>query len=320
MNISIVIPIKVKKETNLDGFITYIKNISNSLVNDDVQIVISDGSNLEIASKLHGDLAYLKNVTHFMLEEEYRTGRNDKLNGIYAALKVSKFDNILLIDDHFRITRATLFSLSRYYLIYDLFKTMPKFEKYPVSALIDLCGIYIINLMDYRKQYCGHLAFKKSLYMKVGFPDRDGLFDEFIMEEKLREYNFSIGFVRDVAIEAVQENSVNKFFEQRIRYAYENFAFPLRTALFLTILPLTLLLFLSNYIMAIKFIVAISITTITVAGIGQLIYNREAKAPKFTFLFGVFWFWFYPFTTWIALFKFFSGGVYFGNRKIKRAK
>ncbi|WP_372997689.1 glycosyltransferase [Lutispora sp.] len=318
MNISIIIPIKAKPGDKIINFANYILCLSNELKNYECEIIIADESEDEVSSVLSKMFKKACNIKHFIPETSVRIGANDKLNGVYAALNYCKYDKVLLLDDHYRLTISTLEKVNNYYDVFDCFKMMPKFHNTPLSVLVDLCGMFVINVLDYRKQYCGHLAFRKSQYDKVGFPSRDALFDEFAMEKHLRINGYNIGFVKDVSLEAIQDITFIKFLEQRVRYAYENLAIPSRFFLYAIVIPITILLGLININYSVMFAAAITSFIILIAFIGQILYGMSI-APFYTFLFSPVWFWFYPFTTWISIYKYFKGGVMFGGRKIKRA-
>ncbi|MCC9022353.1 glycosyltransferase [Bacillus nakamurai] len=319
MGVSIIIPIKVNSidEVYID-FINYIVDFSSNVLTRDVEIIIANGSSKNNYIFANEHLKHLKNVIHFIPHRSIRTGDNDKLNGIYSALMYTKYENILLVDDHYRVSSETLAEILKYYEKYDCFKFMPKLHRYPHSALIDTCGMFIVNVLDSRKQYCGHLAFKKRLYSEWGFINRDSLFDEFAMEKHLRKKGSSVGFIKDIALEAKQEIPLSKFLEQRVRYAYENFATPFRFTFFATILPLLILLSLidMNYSLTLASFLTSSIIVISI--VGQFIYGRHIT-PWYTSLYSPIWFWFYPFTTWIAIYKYLTGGIMFGGNNIRRA-
>ena len=73
-----------------------------------------------------------------------------------------------------------------------------------------------------------------------------------------------------------------------------------------------------NPLLAVCFAISLSMAVLLLAFIGQMIYGKK-NVPRFSFLLSPIWFWFYPFTSWIAIVKYFSGGVMFGGRKIKKA-
>lgn len=318
MKVSIIIPIKSNKDDRLLEFTEYICNLSEQLKKDDCQIIIADESEFSVYSHMKKEFAKLKNVFHFVPRDEYRDGANDKLNGIHDALNYVKYDNVLLIDDHFRLTRNDLVSMYKYFGKYSCFKTMPNFNKFSPSVLIDLCGMFVVNILDSKKQYCGHLAFSKKSLDIAMFPDKNTLFDELALEEQFRKANLPVGFIKNTAIEATQDISYKKFFEQRVRYAYENLAFPIRFSFFCSILPILGILLWLNKDLALYVAALLTVATTSIALVGQIVYGQKV-APKYTFLFSPLWFWFYPFTTWIAVYKYFTGGITFGGRKIKKA-
>ncbi|CAM3772622.1 glycosyltransferase [Mesobacillus zeae] len=318
MKISIIIPIKSTLNKDLRDFTNYIISLSSQLQKTESQIIIADESELASHLFMKEKFKNRSNISHIIPDDEIRTGANDKLNGIYAALKYVRYDNILLVDDHYRITYSTLQRLANYFNQYDCFKGTPKFDAFPFSVKIDLCGLFIVNMLDYRKQYSGHLAFKKKLIDEHGFPDRDALFDEFAMEKHFRKNQYSIGYIREASLEATQSISMKKFLEQRVRYAYENIAFPIRFVFFLSILPLLLLLLITNNLLPLYFAAALTIGAMSVSFIGQLKYGKGI-VPRHTFLYSAIWFWFYPFTSWLSIYKYFTGGVEFGGNKVRKA-
>lgn len=318
MNLSVIIPIKLAFGIDVLDFVNYIKKLSKQMSSYRYEIIISDESGYEVFDYINKELESCSKIKHIVPKDEYRTGENDKLNGIYAALEYCTYDKILLVDDHYRVSKDTIEKIVPLYKTYDCFKMMPKFNAFPFSALIDLCGMFVVNMVDYRKQYCGHLCFKKKHIIKYGFPSRDSLFDELAIEEHLRKNKCSIGYIKDITLEAVQNITVKRFWEQRVRYAYENMAIPIRFVMFLMILPLLFVLQIINPLFSALFALSISTIVLLIAFIGQIIYGQN-NVPRFSFLLSPIWFWFYPFTSWIALAKYMLGGVMFGGRKIKKA-
>jgi cellulose synthase/poly-beta-1,6-N-acetylglucosamine synthase-like glycosyltransferase len=318
MNLSIIIPIKINYNVNLFDFVKYINELSQQLEEYKYEIIIADESKDDVFNYIETKTQNLDKLKHLRPDSIYRTGNNDKLNGIFAALKYSEYDKILLVDDHYRVSKSTLINLVPLYDTYDCFKMMPKFQHFPVSVLIDLCGMYVVNLIDPKKQYCGHLCFKKTCIEKYGFPNRNSLFDELAIEMHIKKHRCTVGYIRNVSLEAVQNISMKKFWEQRVRYAYENMAFPTRFVFSLLILPGIFLLSILNFKIALLIILFLSIIITAVAGMGQLLYGKNIS-PWYTFLFAPMWFWFYPITSWIAVVKYFTGGVMFGGNKIKNA-
>lgn len=316
--LSILIPIKVSSVSALKGFKqTYQKLLTYSFLFK-LQIVIADESPLDIFEQVDNWFKDYEEVTHFCPEAKYRNGKNDKLNGIYAALNELKFDYVMLVDDHYRLTPDNLIELMSLFPNYDCFKCMVQFEELNVTALIDVSGIFIVNLIHPYHQFFGHLCLNLNTLKQIGFPHRDGLFDELVIELKFRKHNSKIYFADRIFLQSIQNIKWKKFLEQRVRYAYENLAFPFRFVFFLSILPLLILISIYDFKVSFEIIMFLTLTVITISYLGQVRYGNN-KFPAWTFLLAPVWFWFYPFTSWISVFLRFTGGVYFGGRKIIKA-
>lgn len=318
MNLTIIVPIKAYKVENVIDFVNHYITFSNIIIDKNIQLIIADESAPDVFSYINKILSYNENVIHFIPTDEERTGDNDKSNGIYSAIKFIKYENILIIDDHYRVELSELKIINNYFKEYDVFKVMPKFIKNNIMASIDLCGMFIVNILDKRKQYCGHIALKRNLFTKYGFPCRDSLFDEFAFENHFRKFNCKIGFPENVFLSSVYDITFLKFLEQRVRYSYENFAFPLRFILLLSILPISAFLFIISPIYMFLFIIMLNWFLVIFSYMGQKKYYTSQGYPYISF-FAPLWFIHYPITTWIAIILFLRGGVKFGGKRIKKA-
>lgn len=316
--ISILIPIKVHNINSLDGFREcYIKLLSASL-DFDLQIVMVDESPAKIFKLIDGWFCHDKRVLHRHPDAKVMDGLNDKLNGVYDSLSHLKYCNVVLVDDHYRVTARTLSELIPSFATYDCFKCMVRFSSFKITALIELCGIFIINIVHPYRQFFGHLCFNREVLKEVGFPSRDVLFDELALEVQFRKSLKKVGYEAAIFLEVIQDTTWRKFLEQRVRYAYENLAFPFRFTFFLCVLPVHAVLGFFESELALGLAIIVTAMFLAIALLGQIRYGR-LSCPPWTFLFASAWFWFYPFTSWLAVLKKCTGGVYFGEKKIKKA-
>lgn len=312
-SISIIIPIKSNRISVIDELCTYLHKLDNDLEATEIEyeIIIADECPNNL-SKQFEELSLLENIVHIVPLD--RSGKNDKLNGVYASIKQARKEYCLIVDDHYRITATEIAEIIPCFEEFDLFKVVPIFEKYSMDVMIDQAGFFFRCVFDKRKQYAGHIAMKLSLYKKFGFPDRNGLYDEYIVETYYSDKGAHCGFPKKKYFTATQRITVSKFLEQRIRYSYENIAFPMRFIAHLCLLPFfvisiyttekyALLLFLLyvSYIMLVSFW-------------GQVKYGKSNMPP--VFLFAGIWHLSYWITSWIALFLFWTRGVSFGENRI----
>lgn len=316
--VTILIPVKASSISTLKGFRHCYINLLSYPFPFEVEIVIADESRDEIFQTVKSWFENERRVTHFGPRDECRDGKNDKLNGIYDALNHTRFQRTLLVDDHYRPTVENLLQVNQMFSRYDCFKCMVEFDRPTLAALIDLNGIFIINLLHPLRQFCGHLCFDSRLFETSGFPSRDALFDELAMELHLRKHTKNVYYAGDIFLKAIHNADWARFFEQRVRYAYENMAFPLRFTFFLLVMPLLFVIGIWEVGYALAISLALTLLTVVASFIGQVKYGR-GRFPALTFLLAPLWFWPYPLTTWLAVLLRLTGGVRFGGRKITKA-
>jgi hypothetical protein len=313
--VSILIPIKVSALRTLGGFRECCEELILYNFPFDLEIVIADESPEEIFEEVDSWFERCSRVTHFRPRDESRGGQNDKMNGIYDAMNYIKYESAILVDDHYRLSVENILQLKPLFSRYDCFKCMVSFQEKNLKALIDVCGMFIINLTHPFHQFHGHLCFNAQTLSKIGFPSRDGLFDELTLELQFHEHGKTVHFAEGIFLMTVHHTTWGRFLEQRVRYAYENLAFPLRFAWHLCVLPILITCALFELKYALGWALCLTAGHILLALWGQIKYGGN-RFPVWTFLLSPLWFWFYPFTSWIAAFMRCSGGIYFGGRKI----
>ena len=104
--ISIIIPIKCFNDKNIPSFISYISSLNKEFQTREVkyQIIIADESNSSYYEIIDKGIAHDPQIIHFAPTGDELSGRNDKMNGIYASLKYLLYIYTFIIDDHYRIT------------------------------------------------------------------------------------------------------------------------------------------------------------------------------------------------------------------------
>lgn len=318
-NVSIIIPLKSTNTDAVIALLRYIVSLNNDLAYlfDNYEIIIVDECRRDIAILIENAIENTSKIVHIVPASEDRTGNNDKLNGIYAAVKIVKYNYIFIVDDHYRITGEKFLVALQYFEIYDMFKVVPVFDKYTFSVMLDEAGFFFRSFVNKTKQYAGHIALKHELFVKYGFPCRDALYDEYVVEKYYQDKGCSVGFPPQVFFSATQKITTKKFLEQRIRYAYENIAFPLRFIIHLLFLPSFVIGVLANLKVTVILLLIYSIFIAFISFVGQRIYGAESM-PKYLFMLAPIWHLFYWVTSWISLFLYFSGGICFGERRIHK--
>lgn len=316
--ISIIIPVKVDKIKFLKGFRECFLRLSSN--SRDYEVLIVDDSQKHIFDEIHQWFGKSK-IKHFRPERKYFSGTNNKLNSIEAAIDKSKGKYILLMDDDCRPNKIFINSFIKKIRNdeWDCFRCIIHYKYYGLIELMNVASILFINVVCNHKQFWGNIGFRKDLLKTIGFPNKNILFDELSIDLVFRQNRKKMGYFSDLSVEMEPTTTLKIYFEQRLRYAYENIAYPLRFSLSLIIIPVLLCLVIigkSSMFLPMIFISIVTIYLVVAGFVGQSIYGN--KIPKYTFLFTPLWFFPYPLFSWLAFFKYATGGIFFGGNRIRR--
>lgn len=313
---SILVPIRVNDFNILHGFSKCYNQLAKSCA--PIEIVVVDDSGEDVFNRLDQEFDD-PNILHFRPEKPCHKGDNCKLHSIEAALKKTKGELIALFDDDARPTAQNISAILEAFQKVDIIRCMVYYQNPSFFDCIDLAGIYIINVVSPLKQFWGNLCFRRELLKESFFNHKSVLFDELAIEYHCRQSSQRFMYISSPAIPMVTFNrSWNQFWEQRIRFAYENIVFIFRFLLFLSILPaLIVVSYVASFVYTDILFLIISMIVTLLTFMGQLRYGKYHK--KTIWLYGILWFWFYPVTSWIALMLWLSGGKKFRDHKIRRA-
>ncbi len=313
--LSIIIPIKANNFDVLHGFSECYNQLAMAC--NSIQIVVVDDSKEDVFDRLDRKLDNNPNILHFKPASPCQQGDNCKLNSIQAALEKTYGNCVALFDDDVRPTAQNVSAILNAFQDADIIRCMVRYEKPSFFDSIELAGIYIINMVSPLKQFWGNVCFQKTM-LKISFFDRkDVLFDELAIESHCRKSSQRFRYVSFPPLQMISvERTWRQFWEQRIRFAYENIIFRFRFALFLSTLPILMMVsYFTSLIYGVILFFVINNIVALIAFLGQLQYGGHHK--KTIWLYGVLWFWFYPLTSWIALILWFSGGKKFRDHKIR---
>lgn len=313
--LSIIVPIKIDDISLLRGFKECFLKLSAHMQN--YEILIVDDNPKDIYDEIHRWFVNTK-IKHFRPARKYFTGANNKLNSIEAGINESKGEYILLIDDDCRpeVDFVSNFIKRLRKDKPDCFRCIIHFKHYGLLELMDISSILFINIVCTHKQFWGNIGFRKSTLETVGYPNKNVLFDELAFYLKFHKTKKKIKYYSDISITMEPGNTLKTYFEQRLRYAYENIAYPLRFLVSLTILPIVLLLLSYKNSWSWIFVLGVFASILGAGFLGQLLYGKHM--PKFTFLYTPLWFLPYPLFSWLSIMAYFTGGIGFGGSKIRR--
>lgn len=320
--LSIVIPLKVNRIKDIEGMVeclgelTSQKQTNNQIIRE---IIIVNDCSLKIFHAIDEEVQRFPLIRNVKLPIEVKTGLNGKLNALEYSLRFIDSNYVLFMDDDCRPSLEFLKNAIEQFDKYSCFKCMVSYKNPTIFDEINLCGIYIINLLCSDKQFWGHLFFNRTHLLQVNLPSKDVLFDDLAIYLQFKKNGLKTGYESSNCMDIISNTNASHFFQQRIRYAYENLAYPLRFFLFLITLPTILL---TTILLEIKagllLFMLLNLFLILIAAMGQVVYSK-CKTPSITFILAPLWFWFYPIMSWLALFLRMISGVRFGENMIKKA-
>jgi hypothetical protein len=282
--------------------------------------LILDNSPPEVSGRLR-EICLDTNIPYALLpQSETRAGNNRKLDAVRYALGLTVTEKTILFDDDIRPTGTNIERITDELEHFTLVKCIIDFISPNTFDRIDLAGICAFNQLSRHKQNWGNISFLKSTLLERGFPSSNLLYDELAIERTIRRGQYQECYISDLPIPMKSSGrSLGEYLRQRIRYAYENIAFPVRFFAF-DILLLFAVLGIAYFWSAWMSVLVIALVSAIVI-CASYTYQRSLAwqfAAGRVWPYAPLWYWPYPFCSCCALVLFFRGGILFGGNRIRR--
>lgn len=314
---SIIVPIKVRDLGYLDGFPDCYRTLLGApMLEGRLQVIVVDDSPEEVYAEIDSWFSS-EDVTHFRPPRRFMTGENNKMNSIQSAMRYVSRPFTLVLDDDFRPSVA---ALSDYLANAEegdcsFIKAMITYRRFNLVALIHGCSTFMGFVVKPHRQMGSHIGFKTDDLKEIGFPSKNGLFDELTFQEHFDRAGKKVCQIEDVFLEKVP-NEPEKVLEQRVRYAYEWQALPGRFLLLLGVIPTVLFSRVLGRRGPVLLVALLTVASWALALFGQLRRGRQ-RWPAYTWLLAPLAFWPYPVGAWVSLIHRLKGGYPFGGRRVK---
>jgi hypothetical protein len=201
---------------------------------------------------------------------------NGKVNGVHTGVALASCERIILADDDIRYTIANVKRMCHLLDSFEMVRPQNFIEPLPWWARVETARILINRGALRAGDYPGTCGFRRSTMYRVGPYDGDVLFDN---EEIVRHFvlhHATINYALDFCI-LKRPPTFAKWLEQRPRQAYEDFVMRVKTAAFVSVLPLTLALsYLKSIRAGVAFLAALSLISVLISTRG-LLRNRAYK-------------------------------------------
>jgi hypothetical protein len=244
---------------------------------------------------------------------------NDKVNGIHTGVNLAAAEKIILADDDIRYAPAQIERVCELLDDFEVVRPQNFLSPLPWWARMEAARMLINRATLRTADYPGTCAFRRATMRRVGHYDGDVLFDN---EEIIRHFareGARISYATNLLVRK-RPPRVGKWIEQRPRQAYEDFGLRSKTALFLG-LPLVAILvgFTAGLTGFFSYAAAVAMSAMLLAASGRLRGTAAEYFPASVCLFAPLWILERTLSTYWALYWHFAHGGYpFGDKILSK--
>jgi hypothetical protein len=228
LDLSYVVPVRWRDGEQRDELASYLAEIAPHCA----EVIVVDGSADEIFAA--NAAAWGEFVTHVppLEDERWLMG---KVSGVRTGIRIASHERVVIADDDVRYELESLRRAARLLDVYDLVRPQNHFSSLPWHARWDTARTLLNRC--YGRDYPGTLAVRRSRLLAMGLYDGDVLFENLELIRTVRAHGGSEVAPLDLYVARVPP-SASHFWSQRTRQAYDDFALPLRMAVWLAVVPL----------------------------------------------------------------------------------
>ncbi|MCR2785062.1 MULTISPECIES: glycosyltransferase family 2 protein [unclassified Microbacterium] len=271
-----------------------------------VDVTVVDGSAPPLFEGHHVTWPFVRHIPPAV------AGRNGKARGAVTGIRCSRHEKIVIADDDVRYGRQQLTTVLDRLDAADAVRPQNVFVPAPWHARWDT-GRSLLN-RGLGGDFSGTVAVRRGALPEAGY-DTDVLFENLELERTVRAHGGRVDVASDVYV-ARRPPELAKFFEQRVRQAYDDLAQPGRLARELALLPLMVALLRARNVWGLAVLAAV---VVAVAAIGRARAGGRRHFRATDCLWAVPWAMERAVTVWIAVALRLRGGVRYRDGRILRA-
>jgi hypothetical protein len=295
-----------------EEFADYFRSLSRA----GCEVLVVDGSPPEVFAA--HERIWRDACRHVAVNPKYKY-LNGKVNGVHTGVDLAVCERIILADDDIRYTDADVARACSLLDRHEMLRPQNYLRPLPAWARTEAARMLVNRGVLSTGDYPGTCAFRRSTCLRVGHYDGDVLFDN---EEIVRHFvlkGADVCFALDFFI-LKRPPTFKKWIEQRPRQAYEDFVMHAKTALFMSLVPLAIVLGLfASARAALGFIVVVSICAMLCALRGLLRDKAYRFFPVQTILCAPLWVLERALSVYWALYwRATRGGYPFGDRLLSK--
>jgi hypothetical protein len=230
LDLSYVVPVRWRDGAQRRELAEYLARIAPIVA----EVIVVDGSGPEVFAA--NAAAWGEQVRH-VPPGEGETWLMGKVAGVRTGVELASRERVVVADDDVRYEPDALRRTADLLDRYDLVRPQNYFDCLPWHARWDTARTLLNRSVG--RDYPGTLAVRRSRMLAMGMYDGDVLFENLEMMRTVRAHGGTVVSPLDVYVARVPPSAAH-FWGQRTRQAYDDFALPLRMALWLSVVPLLL--------------------------------------------------------------------------------
>lgn len=301
-----ILPIR-HEFADLDGDLgEYLQALAGML-----DVVVVDGSPAHVFDEY--DRAWGSCCRHVPVDPDLETP-NGKVGGVLTGLRYAPHERLVIADDDIRYDRDSLAKVISLLDRYDVVRPQNYFDPLPWHARWDTARS-LLNRMT-GGDWPGTLGVRRSILMRTGGYDGSVLFENLELVRTVLAAGGRETVSLDLFVRRLPPSST-RFWEQRVRQAYDEWARPLRLATFLAILPALLLALVGrHWFLLLTGVIGV----ITLAGAGRYRDNGSSVFPASAAALAPLWLLERAVCSWLAVgVRVSRGGVAYRDVTLARA-
>ena len=303
---SYVMPLRWSDDLDRGELADYLRELSTMVA----EVIVVDGS--DPVNFDRNSAAFSSFVKHLAPDSDLSFA-NGKVDGVTTGVRAAGWDKVVIGDDDVRYDLNALHRTTRLLDEFDLVRPQNYFDPVPWHAAWDTGRILLNRSLG--ADFPGTLALRRDLFLGMGGYDGNVMFENLELIRTIEAHGGRTTAPLDLYVRRIPSTAA-RFLSQRVRQAYDELALPGRLAIWLSVIPVLVWAALRK-----KPYFATG-AYVGIAGLAE-IGRRRAGGTRFfpasASLMAPGWVLERGICIWMALAARLSGGVRYGDRKIKKA-
>lgn len=228
LQLAYLVPVRWRDGAAREEMTAYLAEISPRCA----EVIVVDGSPPPVFDANHAAWEPFARHVPPAGDESWLMG---KVSGVRTGVRLASHEHLVIADDDVRYDPASLRRVHALLDDHDLVRPQNYFSPLPWHARWDTARTLLNRGLG--RDYPGTLAVRRSRMLAMGLYDGDVIFENLELIRTVRAHGGSVSSPLDLYVARLPPSAAH-FRGQRTRQAYDDFALPLRMALWLAVIPL----------------------------------------------------------------------------------